>query len=125
MTNTKQQKILPKPPFFETSVKNYIYGDAVFDYMKACAEFQMELGGRQLLVCWGGGLYELGTSPEQSWMYMVENVGRFAEWCLDKDLLDRESRKYSPKTCVFLPHSINVAIISPRNQWIYAFSNSS
>lgn len=61
--------------------------DAVFDYMKACAEFQMELGGRQLLVCWGGGLYELGVSPEQSWMYMVENVGRFAEWCLDKDLL--------------------------------------
>jgi len=61
--------------------------DAVFDYMKTCAEFQMELGGRQLLVCWGGGLYELGTSPEQSWMYMVENVGRFAEWCLDKNLL--------------------------------------
>lgn len=28
-------KILPKPPFFETSVKNYIYGDKVFDYAKA------------------------------------------------------------------------------------------
>ena len=61
--------------------------DAVFDYMKACADFQMELGGRQLLVCWGGGLYELGTPPEQSWMYMLENVRRFAEWGLDKDLL--------------------------------------
>lgn len=61
--------------------------DAVFDYMKTCADFQMEMGGRQLLVCWGGGLYELGTSPEQSWLYMVENVGRFAEWCLDKNLL--------------------------------------
>lgn len=61
--------------------------DAVFEYMKQCADFQMELGGRQLLVCWGGGLYELGTSPEQSWLYMLENVGRFAEWCLDKDLL--------------------------------------
>jgi len=61
--------------------------DAVFDYMKHCADFQMELGGRQLLVCWGGGLYELGVSPEQSWMYMLENVGRFADWCLDKDLL--------------------------------------
>jgi len=35
MTNVKKQKILPKPPFFETSVKNYIYGDAVFDYAKA------------------------------------------------------------------------------------------
>ena len=61
--------------------------DAVFDYMKTCADFQMELGGRQLLVCWGGGLYELGTTPEQSWLYMLENVGRFADWCLDKDLL--------------------------------------
>lgn len=61
--------------------------DEVFEYMKACAEFQMELGGRQLLVCWGGGLYELGTSPEQSWMYMVENVGRFAQWCQERDLL--------------------------------------
>jgi triosephosphate isomerase len=28
-------KTLPKPPFFETSVKNYIYGDAVLNYAKA------------------------------------------------------------------------------------------
>ena len=28
-------KTLPKPPFFETSVKCYIYGDAVFEYAKA------------------------------------------------------------------------------------------
>lgn len=28
-------KVLPKPPFFETSVKCYIYGDAVFEYAKA------------------------------------------------------------------------------------------
>ncbi len=61
--------------------------DAVFEYMKRCAEFQMELGGRQLLVCWGGGLYELGISPEQSWLYMLDNVGRFAQWCQERDLL--------------------------------------
>ena len=61
--------------------------DAVFEYMKQCADYQLELGGRQLLVCWGGGLYELGVTPEQSWQYMLENVGRFADWCLDKDLL--------------------------------------
>jgi sugar phosphate isomerase/epimerase len=59
----------------------------VFDYMKMCADFQMELGGRQLLVCWGGGLYELGVSPEQSWNHMLENTGRFAKWCLEQDLL--------------------------------------
>ena len=28
-------KVLPRPPFFETSVKNYIYGDAVFEYAMA------------------------------------------------------------------------------------------
>jgi sugar phosphate isomerase/epimerase len=61
--------------------------DAVFDYMKSCADFQMELGGRQMLVCWGGGLYELGITPEQSWLYMLENVGRFADWGLDRNLL--------------------------------------
>jgi len=61
--------------------------DNVFDYMKICADFQMELGGRQLLVCWGGGLYELGVTPEESWKYMLENTGRFAEWCLERDLL--------------------------------------
>ena len=61
--------------------------EAVFDYMKACADFQMELGGRQMLVCWGGGLYETGVPPEQSWLYMLDNVGRFAQWCLDKNLL--------------------------------------
>ena len=35
MNGTKKNKILPKPPFFETSVKNYIYGDAVFEYALA------------------------------------------------------------------------------------------
>ena len=38
MTTTKKQKTLPKPPFFETSVKNYIYGDAVLEYAKAVDE---------------------------------------------------------------------------------------
>jgi sugar phosphate isomerase/epimerase len=61
--------------------------DAVFDYMKRCGEFQLEMGGRQMLVCWGGGLYELGVPPEQSWLYMLENVGRFAEWCMERNLL--------------------------------------
>ena len=61
--------------------------DAVFDYMKQCADIQQELGGRQMLVCWGAGLYEMGIPHEQSWCYMLENVGRYAEWCLERDLL--------------------------------------
>lgn len=61
--------------------------DQVFDYMKACADYQKELGGKQLLVCWGGGLYELGVTPEQSWAYMLENIRRFAEYCQKEDML--------------------------------------
>lgn len=61
--------------------------DAVFDYMKCCAEFQKELGGRQLLVCWGGGLYELGISHARSWGYMVENIHRIADYCLKENML--------------------------------------
>lgn len=38
MTNVHQAKVLPRAPFFETSVKNYIYGDAVLDYAKAVDE---------------------------------------------------------------------------------------
>jgi triosephosphate isomerase (TIM) len=30
-----KMKMLPRPPFFETSVKNYIFGDEVFEYAKA------------------------------------------------------------------------------------------
>lgn len=71
----------------DTAHPDPVKRDAVFDYMRKCADFQMEMGGRQLLVCWGGGLYELGTSREQSWRYMLENVGRFAEWCLGRNLL--------------------------------------
>lgn len=35
MTESKNGKRLPESPFFETSVKNYIYGDDVFEYAKA------------------------------------------------------------------------------------------
>ena len=38
MTTNKPIKTLPKSPFFETSVKNYIFGDAVLDYVKAVDE---------------------------------------------------------------------------------------
>jgi triosephosphate isomerase (TIM) len=35
MAGATNGKKLPTAPFFETSVKNYIYGDAVFEYAKA------------------------------------------------------------------------------------------
>jgi len=61
--------------------------EEALDYMKKCADFQLELGGKQLLVCWGGGLYEMNLTPEQSWLYMLDTVGRFAEWGQDKGIL--------------------------------------
>jgi sugar phosphate isomerase/epimerase len=70
-----------------TASSNRKLFDETFDYMKACAEFQKDLGGRQLLVCWGGGLDELGISPEESWGLMLENVRRFAEYCLKENML--------------------------------------
>lgn len=83
LVNTQMLLVATK----DTAHPDFRKRDAVFDYMKACAEFQKELGGRQLLVCWGGGLYELGTSPYKSWGYMVENVGRFAEYCQKENML--------------------------------------
>jgi len=83
LVNTQMLMVATK----ETASPDPAKRDIVFDYMKTCAEFQKELGGRQLLVCWGGGLYELGTSQSKSWGYMVENIGRFAEFCLKEDLL--------------------------------------
>ena len=46
--------------------------------MKACADFQMELGGRQLAGLLGGGLYELGTSRNNrgsTWWRMSDVCG--------------------------------------------------
>lgn len=60
---------------------------SVMDYMKKCAEFQLELGGRQVLVCWGAGVYELGTTRAQTWLNSVNALREFASWCLDKGVL--------------------------------------
>lgn len=56
------------------------------DYMRRCADFQLELGGRQLIICWGCGVYETGYPFEASWMHMVEEVRAFARWCEPKGL---------------------------------------
>lgn len=59
----------------------------VMRYMKKCAEFTLELGARQVLVCWGGGLLQPDVRPEQSWMYMIEAMAEYCRWGLDKGLL--------------------------------------
>jgi len=57
------------------------------DYMKRCADFQLELGGRQVLICWGCGVHEAQMMPEQAWLNTVSSIREYAEWALDKGIL--------------------------------------
>jgi len=61
--------------------------EKTLDYMKRCTEFQLELGGRQVLICWGCGVYEDKTIKERTWINSVESIREFAKWCLDKNIL--------------------------------------
>lgn len=61
--------------------------EEVMEYMKRCADFQLELGGKQVLVCWGCGVLESGVMPEESWMNTVSSIREYAEWSLDKGIL--------------------------------------
>jgi sugar phosphate isomerase/epimerase len=57
------------------------------DHMKKYADFQLELGGKQVLVCWGCGIYEDTMIKEQAWINSVNTIREYAEWCLDKGIL--------------------------------------
>lgn len=61
--------------------------DKAVDYMKQCAEFCMELGGRLMLVWYGGGSVDFNILHEQSWLNSVDSLHRIAEWCLPHKLL--------------------------------------
>jgi len=51
------------------------------DYMKRCADFVQELGGKQMLVWWGCGVLEFAIPREQSWMNAVNSMKEFCSWC--------------------------------------------
>ena len=75
-----------------TNVQHLASSDAgrrreAFEYMKRVTDFQLELGGKQVLVCWGCGVLETGVMPERSWTTMVETLREYAQWCLDKHVL--------------------------------------
>ena len=57
------------------------------DYMKQCADFQLELGGRQVLICWGCGVYETSVNKKISWLNTVNMIRAYAEWATDKGIL--------------------------------------
>ena len=57
------------------------------DYMKGCGEFQLSLGGKQVLICSGCGSHETATMREQTWVHCVNGIQAYADWCADKGLL--------------------------------------
>ena len=59
----------------------------VLDYMKRCSEFQLELGGRQVLVCWGCGVHLAEMLPETAWLNSIESIRKLAQWGLKQGLL--------------------------------------
>jgi len=57
------------------------------EHMKRCTDFQLELGGKQVLICWGCGVLESGIMHEESWTHTVSSIREYAEWSLDKGIL--------------------------------------
>jgi sugar phosphate isomerase/epimerase len=66
---------------------NPVQRRATLDYMKACGDFALELGGRQVLVCWGCGVHQADMLPEQAWLNTVASLREYATWALPKGLL--------------------------------------
>ena len=60
---------------------------ATLDWMKRCGEFALELGGRQVLVCWGCGVHEAAMLPEQAWLNTVASLRAYAAWAQPLGLL--------------------------------------
>ncbi|MEI6157631.1 MAG: sugar phosphate isomerase/epimerase [Atribacterota bacterium] len=57
------------------------------DYMKKCADLQLLLGGKQVLVCWGGGIYDVSLLKAQSWINSVVMIHKYAEWAKGQGIL--------------------------------------
>jgi len=61
--------------------------DKAVDYMKRCGEFCAELGGRLMLVWYGGGSVDSTIPREQSWLNSADSLRKVAEWALPRNLL--------------------------------------
>ncbi|MFQ6066863.1 MAG: sugar phosphate isomerase/epimerase family protein [bacterium] len=55
-------------------------------YLRSCAEFQAELGGRQVLLGFGGGWKTLETGREEAWVNAVNFIKDYCEWLSDFDI---------------------------------------
>jgi sugar phosphate isomerase/epimerase len=61
--------------------------EGVLDFMKRGADFQLEIGGKQVLICWGCGIYEHHSVKTEAWLNSVHLLRRFAEWGGERGLL--------------------------------------
>jgi sugar phosphate isomerase/epimerase len=77
------------------------------DYMKRCAEFVKELGGKEMLVWWGCGLLEFSIPREQSWMNAVNSMKEFCSWCAPDGLI--VELELEPNNYAFLNSTISMA----------------
>ena len=57
------------------------------EFMKRCADLQLELDGRQVLICWGCGVRSADIGEAQSWVHMINAIREFGNWALDKGIL--------------------------------------
>jgi len=57
-----------------------------FSYLKSCAEFQAELGGRQVLLGFGGGWKTLEINQEEAWANSVNFIKDYCEWLSNFDI---------------------------------------
>lgn len=60
---------------------------AAVDHMKACTELALELGGRQVLVCFGCGVHQPDMLREQAWLNSVSSLHEYAAWAAPLGIL--------------------------------------
>lgn len=98
------------------NIKSYVVW---IDMLRRCYNTKnknySQYGGKKVKVCdeW------LSFSNFKKWFdenyrFDLEKQGFRIE--LDKDLLGKNSKVYSPETCIFLPHNVNSHLISTNNR---------
>lgn len=72
---------------WEMAASDPVARQNAMDYMKFCADIMLELGGKQILICRGAGMHEVGRTKQLGWASSVDAVRDYSQWCLDKGLL--------------------------------------
>lgn len=53
------------------------------------------------------------------WLHKQENFGRWyngSKWCVDKDILVKGNKVYSPTTCCLVPHNVNMLFMKQNDR---------